>query len=110
MPTVKCSVCGKPTHVLSWVSNPRCADCNKKAYMDALKNDLLSGKETNTFCEDDIICPYCGEIYEIEDEYDLYSEGGHEVECPFCEKKFKVDTHVSFTFDTERIEESEDQE
>lgn len=110
MSFVKCSECGKPTFAFSWVVKPKCAECNRKAHLMELQRNLQSGGETSTSCEDDIICPYCGEIYEIEDEYDLYSEGEHEIECPFCEKKFKVDTHVSITFDTERIEESEDQE
>lgn len=71
---------------------------------DEETEEISSGDIKETCCESDIFCPWCGEIYEIEDEFDLYDDGEHECQCPSCNKKFTVDTNVSYTFSTTRQE------
>lgn len=49
------------------------------------------------------VCPWCGKIY-VDDDYEVYEEAHHEVECGSCEKSFKVKTMVSYLFTTERAD------
>jgi len=51
-------------------------------------------------------CPYCGEIFDISDNeaWHLYSsdESKNEIECPECEKKYHVQTTVTYKFSTDK--------
>lgn len=95
--------CGK--HKFSW--EDECYACKVKNYNAKIKEDILAGEVKSTDCESEIICPWCGEIYEIEDNYDLYQDGEHEVECGACDRKFIVTVNVSYSYDTSRVAESE---
>lgn len=98
-----CEVCGREFEKLSWESS-KCYSCRIKSHQSEISEKIKSGEVDSTDCEDEIYCPHCGEIYEIDDSYDLYDEGKHEIECPECGKKFTVDTNVSYSFDTKRSE------
>lgn len=52
----------------------------------------------------EVKCPHCGEDMEPGrfDMNRLYEEGEHEVDCPRCDQAFKVHTHVSFSFSTDK--------
>lgn len=95
-----CKSCGKVFQGLSF--EDECYTCKKEAYYKKIKQQLLDGEEDCTFSESEVICPWCGEIYEIDDEWYLYQEGEHNLECPFCQKHFVLTTNVSYFFDTER--------
>lgn len=104
---VNCKVCGRETWVLPWEEH-LCYSCVEKQWDEKIKKDIQSGEATETSCEDKIYCPWCGEVYEDDDDYELmYQDGEHEVTCYSCEKPFKVTTNVSVHYDTERIERSE---
>lgn len=106
---VNCKKCGKETFVLSWEEH-LCRSCRDAMWDEKIKADIQSGEVTETSCEDKIYCPWCGEVYEGDDDYELmYQDGDHEVTCYHCEKSFKVTTNVSVSYDTERIEEDEDE-
>lgn len=49
---------------------------------------------------DKVICPYCKNKHII-DEYDLYEEGSHLLECVSCEEEFIVNTSVTYNFEAE---------
>lgn len=100
----KCKVCGKVRNMMSWEDT--CYTCCCKKHLDEVKQNILSGEETETSCEDEIICPWCGEVqeYDIED-YEIYEEGRHEMQCHDCERLFNLGVSVSYYYDTERIEE-----
>lgn len=103
---VKCRICGCETHALSW-EDPLCYSCKEKMWDERIKEEIQSGETTETSCEDKIYCPWCGEIYEDYDNTELmYQDGDHEVTCDDCGKSFKVTTNVSISYDTERIERS----
>lgn len=102
-----CKVCGKARDMMSWEDT--CYTCCCQKHLDEVKHNILSGEETETLCEDAVICPWCGEVqeYDIED-YEIYEEGDHEMQCHDCEKYFTLCTNVSYSYDTTRIEEDED--
>lgn len=55
-------------------------------------------------------CPHCGEDIEVpaNDLYELYEEGEHDdIECPNCERTFIVSTSISYSFDTSRQEQDD---
>lgn len=47
----------------------------------------------------DIKCPYCDKTIS-DDDYYFAKEGNYETECPDCDKKFEIETHVSIDYDT----------
>lgn len=97
-----CEVCGKQRKMLSWEDT--CYTCaNDKHYAD-LRENILSGEVTETSCEDEIVCPWCGERLDCDDDYDLLYEGTHEVECYGCGRFFEVYTRVTYSYDTKRTE------
>ena len=49
------------------------------------------------------------DIYDYE-AWNLYEEGEHEIECPFCENEFEVSVHVSYTYDTSNQSAMDDEE
>lgn len=95
-----CKSCGKEFYGLSFETE--CYTCKKASYYNAIKQSLMDGEEDCTTSEAEVICPWCGEIYEIDDEWHLYQEGEHNLECPCCQKRFVLTTNVSYFFDTER--------
>lgn len=63
-----------------------------------------------------IYCPYCDESVEdhVTDYSDwlysnsLYEEGEQEVDCPNCEKKFTIESSITFKYDARPLEEEEE--
>lgn len=101
--TKTCKVCGKPREMLSWEDT--CYTCTENLHYAELKEKILSGEETETSCEDEIVCPWCGERLDCSDDYDLLCEGTHDLECYGCGRPFEVYTNVSYSYDTKRTEE-----
>lgn len=96
-----CKVCGNERYTLSWEDT--CYTCERKKYINDLKQDILSNERYETSCEDEIICPWCGEVQEYDGEnYETYEEGEHIIECQCCDRKFKLTTNVSYSYDTKR--------
>ena len=49
------------------------------------------------------VCPHCNKMFEPEDVWDMGMDRDEEVEdfeCGSCEKEFKVQLHVKYTYTT----------
>lgn len=101
-----CSVCKKSRWMLSFEAE--CHSCQKERQRAELKEQLTSGEIEETSCEDDVICPWCGEDDQPEvDEDDLWVEGEYERRCGCCDKPYLLETSVSISYSTERKAEEE---
>ena len=49
------------------------------------------------------VCPRCDCEIDINEWelYGLYEEGGHDIECPYCEKEIHVVSVAKYTFSTD---------
>jgi DNA-directed RNA polymerase subunit RPC12/RpoP len=75
---------------------------------------IVGNKEIETFTTDEeLMCPYCGYIHQIDAEdlsmmafetNDSLNFDDYIFTCPKCEKKYKVEREVSFTYETFRLE------
>lgn len=98
-----CKVCGETRHMMSWEDT--CYTCMKRQYLDDLKEEIMNGDTYSTSCEDKVICPWCGEVQEYDfDDHEIYEEGEHDMICHLCDKSFRMQTNVSYYYDTERLE------
>lgn len=98
-----CERCGKE-YSLAWMNRGLCEECFKKKKLEDVRQSIKEG-EPDTFSSDYIICPYCGFAFEpdFEDDY-LFEDGDHTYECEECDKEFTVTTMVSYSWETERME------
>ena len=103
-----CTLCGKEFIGCSWETE--CYSCKKKQYIGRQQANIRSGEDDDTFSSDGIFCPWCGEFFE-DDLYDtfddVYEEGEHEQTCPECGKKFNLTVNVSYSYETERLDNDE---
>lgn len=98
-----CGTCGEKRHMFSWETE--CYSCRTEKHKKELKRQIEDGEITETDCEDEVYCPYCGEEYEQDvDDYELYNEGETELVCPECDKLFVVEVSVSYSYATKRQE------
>ena len=64
-----------------------CAGCDRlKVHGGQVEHDRL------------IRCPACRELFRPGDDYNLFQEGQHGVQCPSCEAEFEIETQVNWTF------------
>lgn len=72
-----------------------------------MKERIQSGEEENPYSDilgsDGYYCPHCGEYFEVYDDYELYTDGDHDMTCPECGKNFVLTTSVSYSFETEKM-------
>ena len=104
-----CPICGKNKITFPW--EDMCYSCQREQHEREIKEQIQSGHETETSYEDEIYCPWCGKKLYFEPCYDyelLYAAGDHEAECPECGKPFTVDTSVSYSYSTRRLEKWKD--
>ncbi len=101
-----CKMCGK-YYKLAWVNSGYCDECFKIHNLEKIRESIKDG-DADTFSDDYVVCPYCGFAIGDEDLADypeLYEDGEHEISCIECDKKFKVETMVSYDWETHRMEE-----
>lgn len=82
-----------------------CFSCLEDIHAETLTENILLGETEETFAEDDIVCPWCGNRYEpLEiDESGSYMDEGEYVEvCGDCGRNFIYQASVSTTFSTRR--------
>ena len=99
-----CKRCGK--ECAAWINGGLCYDCLRKKHLEDIRESIIEG-EPDTFSDEYIVCPYCGAAISDEDLIDypeLYEDGEHEISCIECDKKFKVDTSVSYSWETHKME------
>lgn len=82
--------------------------CNEQRQAE-MKERILSGEESNPYGDqigtDGFYCPYCGEFMEPDcEDTELYLDGVHDVACYSCGKTFRLNTYVSYSFDTEKLD------
>lgn len=96
-----CERCGKPFK--SYFYETMCPRCSTEKYDEDLRERLVSGEETETDCESDVYCPWCGEKIETDCESrEFYEEDTFAYTCPFCDKEFALSTSVSYHYSTKR--------
>ena len=88
-----------------------CPECNAKEKVERAVQEARTierGLESGWFCaESKIYCPHCGHVMEVDDDCELYEEGDHERQCGFCEKEFTINTSISITYSTEKLDEED---
>jgi hypothetical protein len=104
-----CARCGKEQFLLSWET--KCAACRREEAEEQTVANIQSGEDTSTSGEDNVICPWCGAVYKTnvnyEDWPEVYEEGFHDMVCDACGKPFQLYTNVSYSYDTDRLDDSE---
>lgn len=95
-----CVVCGRQDIIVN--HKGECWICAKKAAQERIANEIKSGETCETFQEDEIFCPWCGEHYEP-CLADGLPEGEHE--CFECGKRYRVECCVDVSYSTVRLTE-----
>lgn len=103
-----CKICGKPRSMFSW--EDICYTCKQRKDLIEIQRQIKANEDVDTFSSNYIICPYCGNAldtkYGYEDFPELYEEGDHELECSECGKTFIMETMVSYSYETRKLDES----
>lgn len=101
-----CKKCGKATD-FAWMQRGLCNDCLRKEKLKEIRISISEG-ESDTFSDEYIVCPYCGAVLsgskDVFEFPELYEDGEHEEVCVECGKEFKVETMVSYAWETHKIE------
>lgn len=99
-----CKICGKEiseyTHLYE---NDLCYFCQKEVREREQAEALQNNEETETYCEHDIVCPWCGCRFKDDCGY-FAREGDGEYDCPECGKEFYFQADVEVTYSTQRKE------
>ena len=102
-----CKICGKEIGEYSHTyENDLCYSCQTEIREQKRAQELQSNEETETYYEDDIVCPWCGYSFEDDDGY-FASRGDGEYDCPECGKEFYFQANIEVTFNTQRKEEKQ---
>lgn len=98
-----CARCGKLKEMFLW--EDYCYQCEKEQALERQQENIRTGESVDTYSTDYVICPYCGDAIEVMIEQDKYfTAGNSEQVCDECGKKFALNTEVSFSWQTERID------
>ena len=74
-----CDSCGKVCDMLSWETT--CYSCVKRKELERMQESILG----------------------YEDFLEIYEEGYHKMECPECERTFELETNVSYSWETKKL-------
>lgn len=106
-----CKRCGKVYDKIGY--SEYCWDCLKQVNLERSQESVKDPEEyggIDTYSDDYVICPYCGNAIDVHD-YDqtldlddLWEDGDKEYTCEKCGKTYTCTTNVSYTFETERID------
>lgn len=98
-----CKVCGQERCYLPW--EPVCRVCKNAKHHEDIKRRIQIGAIEETVYEDEVICPWCGEVHNIDcnDSYQVFEDDEHhELMCFDCKKTFFVETHIKYSFSSRR--------
>lgn len=99
-----CKICGKEIAEYNHTfHDDMCYSCEDRIKKEEQAKKLQSNEETETFYENDIVCPWCGHHIE-DDEGTFVSEGDGEYTCDECGKVFKFQADIEVTYSTQRKE------
>lgn len=99
-----CKICGKKIDEFDHtLYDDKCYDCREKQYKYNLTRALQEDEETETYYEDEVVCPYCGYRMEDDDNYFVREQVG-EYKCPECGGTFRFETNIEITYSTQRME------
>ena len=104
-----CKRCGQLKEMMSFEN--KCYKCTKEEALEKIQQNIKDAEpdETvDTWSDDYMICPYCGcamEMLSYDETPEMYEEGDHDVECPECERYFRLETSVSYSWETKKIKE-----
>ncbi len=105
-----CKRCGKKR----WhhYNHEFCCACEReikrKKIQQEFQDATFMGEQPDTWSDEYIICPYCGQAIDPDDESipEIYEEGWHYADCSDCGKRFTIDTIVSYSWETEKGDEN----
>ena len=107
-----CKRCGKIAQMMSF--EDYCYACliqNELERVQLSVKEAEPGEDPDTFSSDFVICPYCGHALPNDLGYadfpEMYEEVDHKLTCPECDKDFRLTTSVSYSWETERIKDNE---
>ena len=82
---------------------------NTEIAFQALQNCTDAVERLKFRGNDNPKCPHCGETIDVaqHEQWELYDEGEHDMECPHCEREFVVSTNITYSFSTDEQEAAE---
>ena len=94
---LRCRICG---YMLMHASERECRICQQA-------HQPPEWRDSNR-----VRCPSCVKVWEPgdQDQYELYTEGEHDVDCGHCDATFQVSTRVSHTFTSPKLREEKSDE
>ena len=103
-------------HKAEVANGDRCMTCGGFTFNSILHDDCGPSEcnSCKSMASDDdevshdsmVRCPHCGKTIRVDDldEYDIYREGGFELDCVECDEEFTVQVQVSYSYTSpERI-------
>jgi len=82
-----CSKCG--TYLWGVFGSPQeCPDCRGLCISSPVEHEQY------------VRCPYCAHTDWVADDYELFSDGEHTIQCSNCQKDYTIITHVSVSFES----------
>lgn len=99
----RCSICGikreeiKDESVWGGSNGWTCNRCKEIEDLEERKKafDKLNGKEPDTSCNDDIICPHCGSKFGNDDIHET-----QDLDCEVCGGEFYLEVEYSVSYST----------
>ena len=101
----KCDFCGKPTDDISIIpmAHGKTLEYHTCDFCKDLHNRQYDWEQDNEHLyESNIVCPYCDYEFDDYDSYSYVEEGDCDVECPMCDKTFKVEIKQTVEFSTHK--------
>ena len=102
----KCEKCGKEKPMMFFETF--CDECEEQIRLELAQKLAEEEKSFDTFSDSFVICPYCGNALCTDVSYsdfpEIYEEGDHKLTCPECDKDFILNTYVSYSYETEKID------
>lgn len=99
-----CKICGRKISEYNHTyENDLCYSCQKEIREREQAQELQNNEETETFYENDIVCPWCGRRFEDDDGY-FVRTGDGAYECDECGKEFYFQADIEVTYSTQRKE------
>ncbi len=94
----ECGNCGQGRPAHTGVLN----DCPSGSRYQRFRAKFDFDGELDIDYTDNPVCPWCGDVYTIEDHYECYQEDDTQIDCPGCDRPFYSSASVTYNFTTRR--------